>query len=436
LAVTPKKLYALSASGKIYALSGSPKRQPLIAQSDKWSSFFFGEGDPQPLHHILDTDVALNSGERFTSISAGSDHLLALTSNGRTFVHPVTRHANNNGQLGLRKITVQDPNNTSKRLPVELGIALQRDSIVTGRVDDNKEIVPSDSVIDRQVGFCDRLFEVPSLCGINIQQIAAGERTSFALTTQGRVLGWGANEFGQLGLGGNTIVSNVSVPTEILLNKFAKRGLASRCVNVAAGGDLTVFTVERDLPTGSAIAVDVLACGNGQWGGLGNGSYSNAQSDPVRVKVISGLFEYDDNAQSLRPLKPYRISVAPGLVAGRANVSSFRSASGHVIAILDTVAHSGPGPSSNKDPEAGYSPGRDVVAWGLNQSYQLGTGKHASANIPATVPITGGEGRLMCKTSKETVRDFTRRVVNKKMDIEQVAIAGPGLSVVYWRVIQ
>ncbi|KAF8522125.1 RCC1 BLIP-II [Hysterangium stoloniferum] len=437
LAVTPKALYALSASGKIYALSASLKEQPVIPQSDKWSWLFFGKGDPQSLHHILDTDVALNSGERFTSISAGSDHLLALTSNGRTFAHPVTRHANTNGQLGLRKITVQDPNNTSKRLPVELGTTLQRDSMITGRVDSSKEAMSSDPVNETQVGFCDRLFEVPSLCGINVQQVAAGGRTSFARTTQGRVLGWGANEFGQLGLGGNIVVSNVSVPTEILLNKFAKRGLASCCVNIAAGGDLTLFTVERDLPTGSAIAVDVLACGNGQWGGLGNGSYSNAQSDPVRVKNISGLFEYDDSVRSLQPLKPYRISVSPGPAAGRANnVSSSRSASGHVIAILDTVAHSGPSPNNDNDPEARYSPGRDVVAWGLNQSYQLGTSRRASANIPATVPTTGDEGRLMCKTSKETVRDFTGRVVNEKMDIEQVAVAGPGLSVVYWRVIR
>lgn len=51
-----------------------------------------------------------------------------------------------------------------------------------------------------------------------------------------------------------------------------------------------MFEVERS--DGSAMpAVDVLACGNGQYGGLGNAQYSNAQSTPVRTKNISGLFE-------------------------------------------------------------------------------------------------------------------------------------------------
>lgn len=36
---------------------------------------------------------------------------------------------------------------------------------------------------------------------------------------------------------------------------------------------------------------DVLSCGNGQYGGLGNAQYSNAQFVPVRAKAVSGLLE-------------------------------------------------------------------------------------------------------------------------------------------------
>lgn len=43
---------------------------------------------------------------------------------------------------------------------------------------------------------CNVLFEIPALNGIRISQIATGSRTSFARTFDGRVLGWGANEFG------------------------------------------------------------------------------------------------------------------------------------------------------------------------------------------------------------------------------------------------
>lgn len=56
------------------------------------------------------------------------------------------------------------------------------------------------------------------------------------------------------------------------------------------GGDLSMFTVQRK--DGSSLGtVDVLVCGNGQWGGLGNSVFTNAQSNPVRAKGVSGLLE-------------------------------------------------------------------------------------------------------------------------------------------------
>ena len=60
--------------------------------------------------------------------------------------------------------------------------------------------------------------------------------------------------------------------------------------NLGIGGDLTFFNVERK--DGSAMPyVDVLSCGNGQWGGLGNALYSNAQGTPLRARAVSGLLE-------------------------------------------------------------------------------------------------------------------------------------------------
>jgi hypothetical protein len=44
--------------------------------------------------------------------------------------------------------------------------------------------------------FCDQLYEVPALKGVSIAQIVAGGRHSFVRTDSGRVLGWGANEYG------------------------------------------------------------------------------------------------------------------------------------------------------------------------------------------------------------------------------------------------
>lgn len=58
----------------------------------------------------------------------------------------------------------------------------------------------------------------------------------------------------------------------------------------SSGGDLTYFKVERT-DGNNAPFVDILACGNGQYGGLGNAQYSNAQGSPARVKNASGLLE-------------------------------------------------------------------------------------------------------------------------------------------------
>ena len=52
------------------------------------------------------------------------------------------------------------------------------------------------NIDDSKIRFCLSLFEIPVLRGVDVGQIAAGSRTSFARTTDGRVLGWGANEYG------------------------------------------------------------------------------------------------------------------------------------------------------------------------------------------------------------------------------------------------
>lgn len=101
----------------------------------------------------------------------------------------------------------------------------------------NVTTIPSeDPINDKRVGYCDRLFEIPVLRDVEVGRIAAGDRTSFAVTRQqGRVLGWGANQFGQLGFGGNLTAPVVSVPTEVVLDKFTKRNTVSRCLDIAAG---------------------------------------------------------------------------------------------------------------------------------------------------------------------------------------------------------
>lgn len=168
---------------------------------------------------------------RFVSIAAGKDHLLALTSSGRTFAHPINKNANTHGQLGFRKFDVADPSSSTSlsRLHVELTPRsaidpyankarynrqtranqwfesapplTSEDSASSSASSPSRDVVlpVSDNltgVDDEPIRFCDKLFEVPSLKGVKIDQIAAGARSSYVKTDTGRVLGWGANEYG------------------------------------------------------------------------------------------------------------------------------------------------------------------------------------------------------------------------------------------------
>ena len=179
------------------------------------------------------------------------------------------------------------------------------------------------NIDDSKIRFCLSLFEIPVLRGVHVAQIAAGSRTSFVRTTDGRVLGWGANEYGfasattiflswtkvfffrQVGLGSNVVLDTITVPTEVVLWRMIPSTTQSTCLNVTAGnifpgrsinahkyigGDLTAFVVKRKNDQGPA-TVDVLMSGNGQYGGLGNNLYTTAQGNPIGVKGISGLLQ-------------------------------------------------------------------------------------------------------------------------------------------------
>ena len=99
------------------------------------------------------------------------------------------------------------------------------------------------------------------------------------------------------------------------------------------------------------------------------------------------------------------------------------SPTGHVLLTLDTRTRAGPGGG-----------GRDVVVWGSNFDYQLGTGKRGSVATPTTLEYGDGD-RFMLQTKKAAeVRDMQGKVWKKGIEVEQRAVAGWGNSVVYWRI--
>ncbi|KAH7912150.1 regulator of chromosome condensation 1/beta-lactamase-inhibitor protein II [Hygrophoropsis aurantiaca] len=426
LQLTESRVFALSASGKVYVFAAKESNQKLpevkrITSGSPWwgTGWIWGE-EPQTIDYMeISPKARFGWGEKFVSIAAGKDHLLALTSSGRTFSHPVDKKANSHGQLGYRKFDIPAPRIASSiEAPARLEVELTPKAIVDPFAKASpftREVIPTapattsdnlDLVDDRQIGFSDSFFEIPALKGVKVTQIAAGNRSSYVNTEGGRVLGWGANESGQLGLGGNVTLSTITVPTEIVLSRNVPASMRTKCLTIATGGDLACFVAER---TGheALTFVDVLTCGNGQWGGLGNNLFSTAQGNPTRARNISGLREYDDQKQALVPIMPHDISVSP---------------TGHVLLTLETQTQSGIGGA-----------GRDLMVWGSNYDYQLGTGKRTSLAVPTTLDKPDGT-RFMLTTKKAPVKDLAGKVWKKNADIEQRAVAGYGNSIVYWRI--
>ncbi|KAK1232984.1 hypothetical protein PQX77_003898 [Marasmius sp. AFHP31] len=415
--LSESRLYALSSSGKIYVLAASESQQiPALHTQSPWWKKAIGLGErPSPFVEILPKD-SFAWGEKFTSISAGDHHLLALTSSGKAFAHPITKEANAYGQLGIRKIQLPktstsgssspDPEtSTIELIPKSLAdpYAKSTPAIRESKKDGtNSEKNILSQVDDSSIGFCPTAFEIPSLKGLKVKQLVAGGRTSFALTETGRVLGWGANEFGQIGLGSNVTMDTITVPSEVALWKSVSPRAQSKCLQVTAGGDLTCYTVER-VTEPSPSTVDVMMCGNGQWGGLGNNIFSNGQGAPVRARNVSELTEYNDITRTLQAIPPHSISVSP---------------TGHVLLSLELLGGE-----------------RDLLAWGKNYDSELGNGKKASMAVPVVMQNAGGERVMLQKIKAKEVKDLQGKRWKRGVVVEQEPVTGYCNSAVYWKIV-
>lgn len=262
VATAPSKVFALSKSGKLYAVSASKdlQAQKRYKEEQSWWSSTFGS-DPGVDFCELQAEGGLKSGEKWAGISAGTNHLLAVTTKGRAFSLPINPAGNKHRQLGTREV---------------LGVEAAPVAAPPPEADPR---------------YRKTLTEIPSLVGIQIAQVAAASRSSFVRTPTGRVLGFGANEAGQIGLGANAAVETVPTPVEVVLARNYPGGTTLRCLDIKAGGTTTMFVVERDTPGKEGTWVDLLACGNGLSGALGNGLWTSASGVPVRVKTVSGLQE-------------------------------------------------------------------------------------------------------------------------------------------------
>ncbi|WWD16449.1 hypothetical protein CI109_100875 [Kwoniella shandongensis] len=417
LAPAHAKLFALSKHGNLYVVS--PSKTLQADRQDKanrsWWSYLFST-DPGVDYVELKAEGGLGWGERWAGVSAGRSHLLAVTNRGRTFSLPISPKGNSHRQLGTKQEL-----ETPTEVPTILG----------------EPFTP-----EKDIRYATTLTEIPSLSKIRVAQVSTSERTSFVRTTDGHVLGFGANENGQIGLGATASVDIVPVPVEVVLARGYPAGTKVECTDVQAGGNTTFFTVKRSFPGRRGIFIDLLGCGSGIAGALGTGMYTSATGMPVRVKTISGLQEYSEKLKTFLPIGIHSLSISP-------------STNTHVYATLDTVTLA----DQTGVKEGRY--GKDVMAWGANVDYQIGNGKRSSTAIPQHLPPIGPKAiealsispelpeaalssgtqspmphsRLQLHVKKANAYDLHGKLIRRRVKCEETIVAGYNASVLYSKIL-
>ncbi|GAO52576.1 RCC1/BLIP-II protein [Saitoella complicata NRRL Y-17804] len=241
---------------------------------------------------------------------------------------------------------------------------------------------------------------LPNIPELPITQIATGDLHSLALAADGSVYSWGHNELGQCGqdFAKNTTV--VAEPTPVPLNLCYPRVARIQCIAIAAGGHSSFYVVKN-----GEQKTDVFSSGFGQYGQLGNGSFSQSQYRPTKLKSISSLTEYSEAAGTSVPIGIKSLVcglTAAGVVLDNASVDGF---------------------------------GRDLLTWGTGAT---GNGKKNNVSTPAPVPT--GEGKTASEGSRLQLQpqrkvSFEKDGKTRWVNVEDTIIAGRGVMAMYSRAV-
>ncbi|KAJ3138514.1 hypothetical protein HK101_003718 [Irineochytrium annulatum] len=343
-------VYALASNGVIYRV--------MMDDADKVST-----------EKVLFAKGVRN--EKVTAIACGTDHLLALSASGKVFSAATPRSSD--GDIGHGNAVGQLGNGT-------LGGANLDDS---------------------------NLRPVVGLSSVKIADIAAGTRFSVARTRDGRVFAWGGNSFGQLGTGLPRDIPSTPKPQEVRTLWTRMRAISkpsdAACTQVAVGGSTAVFKVDREDGT------EVLSCGMGLWGQLGQGGFAHVVNSPTPIGALTNLTEWDDRQGRLVPLRVGDIVMGPS----------------HGVAVLVSGRMADSGKDGKKEV------GMDALAWGLNDRGQLGRadGKKANSGSPVWIRSVIGVGEDVPTSEKregDNAAPGDTSGVDGPLPFGRLQVAGPG----------
>jgi alpha-tubulin suppressor-like RCC1 family protein len=347
---------------------------PATGLALAWGNNASGQlGDGTTTERTTPVNVVLPAGVTITQVSAGANHSLAVTSDGRVLAWG----DNGVGQLG-------DGTTTTRLTPVE--VALPAGVTIT-QVSAGNEYSLAVTSDGSALAWGDNSFgqlgdgttttrltpvQVDLPAGVTITQVAAGIEHSLAVTSDGHALAWGDNSVGQLGDGTTT---RSSTPVQVHL----PAGVT--VTQVSAGSHSLAVTSDGR----------VLAWGFNFFGQLGDGT-TTTRLTPVEVALPTGVTVTQVAAGAFHSLAvtsdghalAWGINISGQLGDGTTTRSSTPVQVHLPAGVTATQVSAGSAHSL-----AVTSDGR-VLAWGDNGSGQLGDDSTTDSAIPVQVDLPAG----------------------------------------------
>lgn len=129
----------------------------------------------------------------------------------------------------------------------------------------------------------------------------------------------------------------------------------------------------------------------------------HTQAEPVKVPAFSGLFEWDEKNNKPIPIRLSTISVGAS----------------HAAAVLDNVASVAVSGRKSKLTENDTNWGRDILFWGNNEYYQIGSGKRSNLATPAYIQPLDQEAEQE-RAASVTAGNFAKQLREKEMHRFQI----------------
>ncbi|KAK5173098.1 uncharacterized protein LTR77_003220 [Saxophila tyrrhenica] len=397
LAISKDRIIGLAKNGKVYSIAASAEDQKEGTKPSESSWIpFWSSRSPIAYRSLAPKNLA--SSEKVTTVEGGLEHAVMLTSNGRVFTCAAASDSfPNRGQLGIPGLTWTT----------------------------------------RPEGPSDQLHELTTLRGFNVTQVACGDHHSLVLDRDGRVFAWGDNASGQLGFAFNPESTTVDTPSLLPLQKlYSGTSQTPAITSISAGGNNTYMTVDatkvaqqrpaEDDPRANrglgTVTADTFAFGSGIYGQLANSRWTHVQATPAKIPNLSGLFEYDERTNKTVPIRLAHLSVGAT----------------HAAAVMKNITYLSASNSTSSD-DTNW--GADIVFWGGNEHYQLGTGKRNNQSTPVYLQPLDAQAELQRAKKSTGGREehrfhITPRTMatlgdGRRVSVEQRVECGRGVTAVY-----